>query len=106
MKFNHGKPYHGSSAVQEGKLKGETDTDYFYFICPNCTGKQVLQIPEYAIHEEAIPHPYNESSPKLKKGFTLAFKLLCPQCNLTDFVKIGNLGLQGGQLPSLTNDSK
>ncbi len=30
-KFNNGKPYHGSNAVEGGKLKGATDTDYFYF---------------------------------------------------------------------------
>jgi len=37
MKSNRGKAYHGSSAVEGGKLKGRTGTtDYFFFVCPKC----------------------------------------------------------------------
>lgn len=32
IKFNNGKPYHGSDAISGGGLTGATDgTDYFYF---------------------------------------------------------------------------
>ncbi len=35
MKSNHGKAYHGSSAVEGGKLKGKTGTtDYFLLRLP------------------------------------------------------------------------
>ncbi len=36
MKFNNGKPYHGSEAISCGRLTGTTDNDYFYFFCPRC----------------------------------------------------------------------
>ncbi len=45
-KFNNGKPYHGSNAVSHGKLRGATDTDYFYFFCPKCAHRQIMRILE------------------------------------------------------------
>jgi len=97
-KFNEGKPYHGSSEVENGKLVGATDTDYFYFFCPKCPDRQILRILEYGKHVFHSENEYNEliKGKKSKYGFTLAFKLYCQKCRLTDFVKISNLGWQGG----------
>lgn len=97
-KFNGGKPYHGSSDVQEGKLRGATDTDHFYFFCPRCTDNQLLRILDYTIHAESPTNRYDEivGKPKPAKSFTLAFKLHCQKCGLTDFAKVGNMGWQGG----------
>jgi predicted RNA-binding Zn-ribbon protein involved in translation (DUF1610 family) len=103
-KFNSGKAYHGSSAVSDGKLKGATDTDYFYFLCPTCTGSEVMRVLDYEVRHEQPENPYNDQSPsKAQKGFTLAFKLHCDKCGLSDFVKVSNLGWQGGQLPRKTS---
>ncbi|HAN93204.1 MAG TPA: hypothetical protein DCQ33_14160 [Nitrospira sp.] len=100
--FNQGKPYHGSSAVTQGKLQGATDTDYFYFFCPNCDGKKIMRLLDYQVSQEQPDNPYNEQlKSKAMKGFTLAFKVHCEKCNLTDFVKISNLGWQGGNFEAL-----
>ncbi len=96
--FNNGKPFHGSEAVRRGKLKGATDTDYFYFLCPKCEGQQVLQILEYGVIKEGPPESYVQERPNAKMDFTLAFNVSCPNCKLLDFVKISNTGLQGGKL--------
>ncbi|HVA11855.1 MAG TPA: hypothetical protein VNF99_01265 [Stellaceae bacterium] len=100
MAFNNGKPYHGSSTVQGGKLTGTTDTDYFYFYCPNCQDNHVMRILDYASHgkEEAGGANYPDVRPKQARDFVLVFKLYCPTCKLTDFVKIGNTGWQGGRV--------
>ncbi len=96
-KFNNGKVYHGSSVVMGGNLKGATDTDYFYFFCPNCDGQKIMRVLDYEVREEQADNPYNDKlKSKAVKGFTLAFKLHCENCNLTDFVKVSNLGWQGG----------
>ena len=96
--FNDGKPYHGSSAVEDGKLTGATDrTDYFYFFCPNCPEKRLLRPLDYAIHAEKVEHPYKDHVDVVApKGFTPVFKLLCDKCLFTDFVKVSNMGWQGG----------
>lgn len=96
-KFNNGKPYHGSDAVHRGQLTGSTDTDYFYFFCPKCPDKNIMRILEYGLHAHKNENPYNSKfKKKAKEGFALAFKLYCEKCNLTDFVKISNMGWQGG----------
>lgn len=98
-RFNQGEPYHGSDAVQSGKLKGTTDTDYFYFLCPVCENQQVMRILEYTVHEVLKENPYNKSfEKKATEGFTLAFHIYCEKCKLEDFVKISNFGLQGGNV--------
>ncbi|NBQ68058.1 MAG: hypothetical protein EBU46_04165 [Nitrosomonadaceae bacterium] len=103
-KFNRGKAYHGSSAVTEGKLKGATDTDYFYFFCPVCEGKQIMRLLDYEVREEQPDNPYNDLlKSKAIKGFTLAFKLHCEKCDSTDFVKVSNLGWQCGDFESLNS---
>lgn len=99
-KFNNGKPYHGSDAVTDGKLRGCTDkTDYFYFLCPNCPDQQMLRPLEYEVRAEEAVHPYKDQVDVVApKGFTLAFKLLCDKCLFTDFIKISNMGWQGGSM--------
>jgi predicted RNA-binding Zn-ribbon protein involved in translation (DUF1610 family) len=95
--FNRGKPFHGSDKVQGGRLRGATDTDYFYFFCPQCPNDQIVRILDYGVVKEAAENRYNEIvSPKAAKSFTLGFKIHCPKCGLTDFVKISNEGWQGG----------
>lgn len=59
-----------------------------------------MRLLDYTVLEERLDNPYNElSKSKAAKGFTLAFQLHCEKCNLTDFVKVSNLGRQGGELP-------
>jgi len=98
-KFNSGRPYHGSRAVERGKLRGATaETDYFYFFCPKCPGDEAMRILDYDVHAEQPENPYNEHChSKAKHGFVLVFKLHCEQCRHTDFVKISNMAWQGGQ---------
>ena len=98
-KFNNGKPYGGSGLVQKGGLTGTTDTDYFYFFCPNCPDKHIMRILEYGVREETPENEYNsEFKKKAKNGFILAFKLYCENCKHQDFVKISNTGRQVGTL--------
>jgi hypothetical protein len=90
MAFNNGKPYHGSGAVEGGRLRGRTGrTDYFFFLCPNCNDGQIMRILEY---ESRTAAPLVERSEKKrpKEPFNLAFHLYCPICQLEDFVKIDN----------------
>jgi ribosomal protein S27AE len=98
-KFNGGKAYHGSEAVQEGRLRGATDTDYFYFFCPRCPDDEMLRVLDYEVRADGKENPYNEQlgRPKAARGFILAFKLHCQRCGFTDFTKVGNLGWQGGK---------
>ncbi len=100
MKFNNGKAYHGSNAVCGGGLTGTTDTDHFYFFCPSCQDRHIMRILEYGVHYEADGgKSYPDQRPRQARDFILAFKLFCPECKLTDFVKVGNVGWQGDQLP-------
>ena len=98
-KFNGGRPYHGSKAVADGKLRGATDqSDYFYFFCPKCPDDEMMRILEYGVHAQEPENPYNSKcKSKAKYGFTLAFKLHCEKCGHTDFVKLSNTGSQVGQ---------
>lgn len=90
MVFNRGKAYHGSEAVESGKLRGNTGrTDYFFFLCPQCFDDQILRILDYEFREPAPPVDRQErKSPA--KYFNLAFHLYCPSCQFEDFVKIDN----------------
>jgi hypothetical protein len=100
MAFNKGKPFHGSENVAGGKLVGTTDTDYFYFFCPKCPPRQVMRVLEHGLrHEGPGGKSYPDERPKQAADFVLAFKLYCPSCKLTDFVKVSNIGWQGGTLP-------
>ncbi len=99
-KFNQGRAYHGSEAVSGGQLRGATaGTDYFYFLCPKCPGEEILRVLDYEVRDEQPANPYNtELSPKAAQSFVLAFKVHCQKCGLTDFVKVSNIGWQGGSL--------
>ncbi len=98
-KFNNGEPYHGSKAVTGGKLQGATDTDYFYFFCPKCPDEHILRILDYGVHAEEPEDWYKKHrSTPASRVFALVFKLYCEQCKLSDFVKVSNMGWQGGKL--------
>ena len=97
-KFNSGKPYHGSSAVEGGKLKGQTDTDYFYFLCPRCADNTVLQILDYDVVKDGPVEYAPEDRTKAKRDFILVFQIYCTSCKLSDFVKLSNTGWQVGKL--------
>ena len=92
---------HGSQDVQNGKLRGATDTDYFYFFCPKCKGDKVLRLLDYRDYEKKDKNPHDDDKTiksKSARGFTFQFKLYCENCKFSDTVKISNLGLQGGNL--------
>ena len=92
--------WHGFDAVSSGKLTGTTDTDQFYFFCPRCADRHVMRILNHRYHEGPSPlEVYPDERPKQANDFTLMFELYCPECKLTDYVKIGNIGRQGGRLP-------
>jgi hypothetical protein len=58
-----------------------------------------MRILDHGYHEGPSPAvAYPDVSPKQNQDFVLAFKLYCPACNLSDFVKLGNTGHQGGTL--------
>ena len=106
LKFNAGKPYHGSATVQDGKLVGTTDTDYFYFFCPKCPPCTILRLLDYDMRAEQPDNPYNSDlKSKAVRSFTFAIKLQCESCGFKDFVKLSNLGWQGGQLPVSAKDA-
>jgi len=98
QEFNDGEPFHGSEDISDGKLTGTTDTDYFYFFCPKCGDTQILQILDFGIVKEGPVEYAKEHRSKAKKDFIIAFKLYCPKCKLLDFVKVSNIGWQGGKL--------
>ena len=97
-KFNQGRPYHGGEDFQGGRLTGATDTDYFYFFCPRCPDHHILRVLEYDVARENPGNRYDhQSSSNAGKTFTIAFKLHCENCGLTDFVKVSNGGWQHGR---------
>src|SRR5258708_3445323 len=96
--FNGGKPYHGSEAVAGGKLRGQTDSDYFYFLCPRCADNTVLQILDFTVRDDGPVRYAPENRPKAKRDFTIVLKLWCHTCHLEDFAKVSNTGWQGGKI--------
>jgi hypothetical protein len=101
MKFNKGKLYHGSDAITQGKLTGTTDnTDYFYFFCPQCDDRHIMRILDHTYRDGPVAvAAYPNVRPRQVEDFVLVFKLYCPACKMTDFVKMGNTGWQEGRLP-------
>jgi len=100
--FNKGKGYHGSSDMMNGNLKGASDTDYFYFFCPECPDSEIMRILEYGEHQKPEPAIFNEHCKSIALySFVLVFKIHCEKCGLTDFVKIGNRGFQFGKIGCL-----
>ena len=56
-----------------------------------------MRILDYEVRRELAENPANEVLEKrAAKAFILAFKLYCENCKHEDFVKIDNIGLQGG----------
>lgn len=96
--FAGGGPFHGSEDVEQGRLKGSTDTDYFYFFCPTCGGTSVLQLLDYKVVSDGPVDYAPESRKKARRDFTIAFELYCRECGLHDFVKVSNTGWQSGRL--------
>lgn len=89
---------HGSEVVEAGRLKGATDTDYFYFICPNCEGDEMLRILDFTIIQDEAGNRYNaEMKSKAKRSFIIRFDLACEKCGLRDCTKVANIGWQGGR---------
>ena len=88
---------HGSSEVMNGKLTGQTDTDYFYFWCPNC-GPCVLRILDYQLVRDENPKMFGHLKPKAKRDFVIVLELFCNDCKMRDWVKVGNTGWQGGDI--------
>jgi hypothetical protein len=76
-------PSHGDK-VMEGRLIGQTDTDYFYFLCPRC--EQMMQ---------AEPLKFIRIE---KEDYVLHIGLFCIACRLHELVKIGSTGWKGGDI--------
>jgi len=56
-----------------------------------------MRILDYDMHYQEEENEYNQyCKSKAKKAFTLVFQLYCENCKHKDFVKISNLGWQGG----------
>lgn len=104
QEFNRGNPFHGSKSVEGGKLRGGTDTDYFYFLCPACSDSTILRILDYAVVADGTVKYAPELRKDASRDFILAFELKCETCNHRDFVKIGNTGWQGGKLSDVLRD--
>jgi hypothetical protein len=92
------KTWHGSAAVEKGRLLGSTDTDYFYFHCPHCRDTQVLQLADFKVLHDGPVEYAPEDRPGAKRDFTIAFELRCHKCGFHDFTKVSNTGWQSGKL--------
>src|SRR5215469_640604 len=62
---------HGTSKVRNGRLKGETDTDYLMFACPDC--------------DTPLKGPFTaglEGFSWVKEGqvIALSLRIACPRC--------------------------
>jgi ribosomal protein L44E len=89
---------HGEK-VQDGNLTGTTDTDYFYFFCPECKDRTILQITDYKVRRDGPVEYAGEDRPRAKRDFNIIFELNCMDCGFQDYVKVANTGWQGGELP-------
>ncbi len=98
--------WHGTPAVEDGKLTGKTDTDYFYFFCPKCEDTQIMQILDFRFLKKESAKYKDKYRKKLKREFIIAFELYCHKCKLHDCVKVSNIGWQGGKLKDSLNLKK
>ena len=94
---NRNYPSHGTERVMAGKLKGQTDTDYFYFVCPECKD-EILQVEPLEDLDDA--------------GIViLRLGCYCLMCGLTDSFKIpinagkSNSGWKGGSIKNLPSNT-
>jgi hypothetical protein len=78
--------------VDDGGVTGETDTDYFYFLCPGC--KEVLQwhLIGFAMGPSRIPLKKEMCIPHQH----LEVEIYCRKCKLAGIIKINNDCWQGG----------
>jgi hypothetical protein len=95
---------YGTENVEGGKLTGTTDTEYFYFLCPQCGGggSQRMRILDYGQKPDE-PFRYPELTPKATNTFRMNFHLYCPECKLHTVVKLANDGWQGGKITEGSN---
>ena len=103
---------HGSGKVMGGRLKGQTDTDYFNFLCPQCADGQVMRIIDGIEHVGDTHRKYFLDGNKILKNHKarqrrcmvhLSFKIYCYECKFTDIVKISNLQIAINR--NINNDS-
>ena len=102
---------HGSDEVMGGKLKGQTSTDYFEFLCPCCDDGQVMYIVDALQNTGTKGHHerfkernevLKEHSAKMRRCLVhLSLKIYCPECRFTDIVKISNLGAASWNINNL-----
>lgn len=57
-----------------------------------------MQILDFGIVNEGLVKYAKGDRTNVKKDFTVAFELYCSKCKLHDFVKVSNVGWQGGKL--------
>ncbi len=88
-----------TSDVENGKLTGTTDTDYFYFLCPKCDngGSHIMRILNFGQLKER-EFRYKELKLKSNTFMQFCFELYCPNCKLHTVVKLSNEGRQGGKI--------
>ena len=81
-----------------GRLHGATDaTDYFYFFCPKCPNSRLLRILDYRFTRDEAGDNYIENRKrKACRTFIVAFDIACENCSFRDWVKVSNIGWQGG----------
>ena len=87
--FNDGKIFHGSDAVQNGRLTGATDTDYFHFFCPTCPDNERVRLLDCTFVRSDLD--YDDTAGALKRSFILAFEFVCRKCGHHDFFKVANV---------------
>jgi hypothetical protein len=57
-----------------------------------------LEILDFKVVKDGPVEYAKEERSKAKRDFIIAFQLFCRRCKLVDFVKVSNVGWQGGQL--------
>ncbi len=85
--------------MQGGKLVGRTDTDYFYFKCPDC--EHLFRVLDYVFTVDHVPEYTVNLIPNPRREFTIALHLYCQNCGVVDFVKVSNLVWQTGMFSNL-----
>ena len=80
--------------VMDGGVRGKTDTDYFYFLCPKCRG--VLQW--HLLHFFVGPSDYPEKRERGIKEEHLRVEIRCAHCKLVGYIKINNDCWQDGKI--------